>query len=193
MLQKNILLCILIVVLITGCSETSSQSTPIKQTKFVKSWHKQTDQPKSPFQKELITGAFGFKLGEVCDGCEVEKMNKFTIQTKSITPPQPNELFENYFLTLNAKTRKIQSINAMTLNRANCFGIGEQIARAVRKKYEWKMSRGPSSDYPQLVYWGEDPKGTIVFIGCLKTNDSYNSLSIQYSMPEKIEVESDNL
>ena len=121
-------------------------------------------------------------------------MNKFTIQTKSITPPQPNELFENYFLTLNAKTRKIQSINAMTLNRANCFDIGEQIARAVRKKYEWKMSSwGPSSDYPQLVYWGEDPKGTIVFIGCLKTNDSYNSLSIQYSMPEKVEVESDNL
>ena len=72
--------------------------------------------------------------------------------------------------------------------------MGKQIVSAIRKKYEWEMSRWvTNSEHPQLVYWGEDPKGTTVFVGCFNTNEFSHILYINYSIPEKVEVESNSL
>ncbi len=128
--------------------------------------------PYEELPKEIITGAFGLKLGKRLDPSIVISENKKE-NTAKVKPIIPNKMFNNYSVTFTAKTKKIISIEASIKSKTKCPTDEFRGLKVLfNRKFNKAVLNGPSV----ALYRWHGSNGREVEIVCLKNSKKFNNL-----------------
>ena len=86
-----------------------------------------------------ITGAFGLTLGAEQDVSKLKPASKDN--RYYITPPSPNNLFNEYIVEVTPTSKKIMEITGFVNVKDNCKNQAEAVADAVGEKYGVKKEQ----------------------------------------------------
>lgn len=86
-----------------------------------------------------ITGAFGLTLGAEQDVSKLKPASKDN--RYYITPPSPNNLFNEYIVEVTPTSKKVMEITGFINVKDNCKNQAEAVADAVSEKYGVKKEQ----------------------------------------------------
>jgi hypothetical protein len=128
------------------------------------------------FPKEIITGAFGLKLGKRLDPSIVISENKKE-NTAKVKPIIPNKMFNDYSVTFTPKTKTIVAIWASITGKKKC---PTDEFRGLKVLFNKKFNK-PVEEIPLMaLYRWHGSNGREVEILCLRDVTVNNLFRVTY-------------